>query len=383
MTSQTIKCPRCQNTIELNEAFSAQVKTQVEEQLRQEYNKKFKDELLKREEKIKKEKDEELQNSLKDLEVNLRSKEDRLKEAQQREIELLQKKRELEDREQVLRLEMERKLTDERQKISDDARSRVLEEIRLKDAEKDKHIADLRKQIDELSRRAGQGSQQAQGEIMEVELEQWLRSEFPHDDIKPVPKGIRGADVIQEVFSRAGQKCGSILWESKRTKTWSDQWIQKLKDDQREIKSNVAVIVSAALPKEIAFIGNVEGIWVSDFSTAMGLASVLRAGMIEVSQTRTALIGKNEKMELLYSYLSGPEFRQRIEAVVETFSGMKADLDTEKRAMDRLWQKREKQIERVIQNTTRLYGELEGIMGISLPVVSTLELPLEDPDEQN
>lgn len=378
MNEQTIKCPKCGTSIELNQALSSQIGSEIEEKLRQEFNQKYKDEIAKREAKIKKEKDDEINITVKDLQEQLNQKSERLKDAQKKELDLLKKQHDLEEREHAFKLDMERKLTEERNKIRNDIASKLSEEHRMKDAEKEKQINDLRKQIEELNRKAEQGSQQSQGEVMEVELENILRQTFPLDNIHPVPKGVKGADVIQQVYSKAGQLCGTILWESKRTKNWSDVWIQKLKDDQREVKANIAVIVSAVLPKDVHYIGNNDGVWVTDFSTAMGLASVLRTNIIEIAKTRNAMIGKNEKMESLYNYLSGQEFRQRIEAIVESFGAMKADLEAEKRAMDKIWQKREKQIERVVQNTSRMHGELEGIMGNSLLPVQILELPLDD-----
>ena len=341
MNEQTIKCPKCGTGIELNQALSSQIGSEIEEKLRLEFNQKYKDEIAKREAKIKKEKDDEINVTLKDLQEQIALKSEKLKDAQEKELEFLKKQRDLEEREHAFKLDLERKLTEERNKIRNDVASKLSEEHRMKDAEKEKQINDLRKQIEELNRKAEQGSQQSQGEVMEVELENVLRQTFRLDRIDPVPKGVKGADVIHHVYSKTGQACGTILWESKRTKNWSDGWIQKLKDDQREVKANIAVIVSAVLPKEIRYIGNLEGVWITDFSTAMGLAAVLRTNIIEVAQTRNSMIGKNEKMESLYNYLSGQEFRQRIEAIVESFASMKADLESEKRAMDKIWQKRE------------------------------------------
>ncbi len=378
MNAQTIKCPKCATSIELNQALSSQIGSEIEEKLRQEFNQKYKDEIAKREAKIKKEKDEEINITVKDLQEQLNQKSEKLKDAQKKELDLLKKQHDLEEREHAFKLDMERRLTEERNKIRNDIASKLSDEHRMKDAEKEKQINDLRKQIEELNRKAEQGSQQAQGEVMEVELENILRQTFPLDNIHPVPKGVKGADVIQHVYSKSGQLCGTILWESKRTKNWSDGWVQKLKDDQREVKANIAVIVSAVLPKDVHYIGNNDGVWVTDFSTAMGLASVLRTNIMEIAKTRNAMIGKNEKMESLYNYLSGQEFRQRIEAIVESFASMKADLEAEKRAMEKIWQKRERQIERVVQNTSRMHGELEGIMGNSLQPVQILELPLND-----
>ncbi|KAB2879600.1 DUF2130 domain-containing protein [bacterium] len=383
MKEQTIKCPQCGQIIELNQALSSQISFEIEEKLRLEFNQRFKDEIGKREEKIKKEKDEEIHVLVKDLREQLNHKSDKLKDAQQKELDFLKRQRELEDREHAFKLEMERKLTEERSKIRSDVSMKLSEEHRMKDAEKEKQINDLRRQIEELNRKAELGSQQSQGEVMELELENVLRQTFRHDNIEPVPKGVKGADVMQHVYSKSGQLCGTILWESKRTKNWSDGWIQKLKDDQREVKASIAVIVSAVLPKDVSYIGNNEGIWITDFSTAMGLAAVLRTNIIEIAQTQNSMMGRNEKKDLLYNYLSSQVFRQRIEAIVESFKAMNDDLESEKRAMYKIWEKRKKQIDRVIQNTSEMHGELEGIMGNALPPVQMLELPLDDIDNNS
>ncbi|MBL7959162.1 DUF2130 domain-containing protein [bacterium] len=383
MKEQTIKCPQCGQIIELNQALSSQISLEIEEKLRLEFNQKFKDEKGKLEAKIKKEKEDELGIQLKDLQEQLNEKTDKLNDARQKELDLLKKQRDLEEREHTFKLEMERKHTEERNKIRNDVLSKLSEEHRMKDAEKEKQINDLRKQIEELNRKAEQGSQQSQGEVMEVELENALRQTFRHDNIEPVPKGVKGADVMQHVYSKSGQLCGTILWESKRTKNWSDGWIQKLKDDQREVKASIAVIVSAVLPKDVSYIGNNEGVWITDFSTAMGLAAVLRTNIIEITQTQNSMMGRNEKKDLLYNYLSSQVFRQRIEAIVESFKAMNDDLESEKRAMYKIWEKRKKQIDRVVQNTSEMHGELEGIMGNALPPVQMLELPLDDIDNNS
>ncbi|NUM79444.1 DUF2130 domain-containing protein [bacterium] len=377
MTERTVICPKCGNKIELTEAFTKQVSKEVEERVREEFGQKYRKAVKDAEEKVRKEAEADLNLKLKYLQEQLDTKSERLKEAEEKELALLKRQRDLEDRERAFKLEMERKLSEERQKIWDDAAVKLAEANQLKDAERDKREADLRKQIDELKRKAEQGSQQSQGEILEVELENLLKEQFRYDDIVPVPKGVRGADVIQRVKLQNGKECGTIIWESKRTKSWSDGWVQKLKDDQRDVKANIAVIVSIVLPKDMTVIGNVEGVWIVDFHAAVGLAAVLRSAMIDLAQAQAAAEGKNEKMEMMYAYLSGQEFRQRIEAIVESFSAMKEDLDSEKRAMEKIWSKREKQIERVLLNTSRLYGELQGIIGQSLQPISNLELPFE------
>lgn len=328
--------------------------------------------------------------ALADLQEQLSERTKQLSDAQEQELVLRKRQRELEERERSLGLELERKLDEERGKIREDALAKADEDHRLRDREKDKQLEEMRKQIEDLKRKAEQGSQQAQGEVQELELEDVLRTIFRFDEIEPVAKGVRGADVLQTVAAPSGKACGSILWESKRTKGWSDGWIQKLKDDQREAKADLGIIVSAVLPKGVGHIGCLDGVWVADFQSFIGLGMALRAGILQLSHVQNALAGKGEKMELIYRYLSGPEFRHRVEAIVETFVAMKGDLDSEKRATERTWAKREKQIERVIHNTSGMYGDLQGLIGASLSPIPSLELspeakttPSEDPAEQS
>ena len=193
-----------------------------------------------------------------------------------------------------------------------------------------------------------------------------MRAAFPLDQIEPVPKGITGADILQSVFSRNGHPCGVIIWETKRTKAWSDAWLQKLKEDQRRAKADIAILVSEVLPKDCKHFQEINGIWVSNPQCAVNLAAALRLVITQVAHAKLAAIGKNEKMEVLYHYLSGAEFRQRIEAIVEAFVEMQDELQEERRAAERRWAKREKQIQRVISNTSGMYGDLQGLIGSSL-----------------
>jgi hypothetical protein len=290
------------------------------------------------------------------------------------EIGLRKEKLEIEDARKGLELEMARRMESERKRVADDTEKRLTEQYRMKEAEKDKIIDDLKKKAEEFKRKAEQGSQQLQGEVAEISLEELLKASFPLDGIDEVPKGIRGADVIHSVCNQLGQPCGTLIWESKRTKAWSDGWIEKLKEDQREVKAEIAVLVSTVLPKGVNGFARINGVWVCEHSLTGCLAEALRIGLMDLSSAKLSVIGKNEKMEALYEYLSGPEFRQHVEGIVEAFASMRKDLDQEKRAMEKIWAKREKQIERVIKNMGRMYGSMEGIIGQSLPQLELLEL---------
>jgi hypothetical protein len=221
-------------------------------------------------------------------------------------------------------------------------------------------------------------SQQLQGEVQELALEGLLRQKFPRDAFDPVPKGEFGGDLIQHVVGPTGQICGSILWEAKRTKNWSDGWLAKLREDQRAAKADVALLVSHALPKGLQSFDFIDGVWVAEPPCAVPVAIALRESLIALSAARLAGEGQQTKMELVYQYLTGPRFRHRIEAVVERFSDMQADLDRERKAMMRLWAKREEQIRAVVEATAGLYGDLQGIAGRSLLEINGLEMPLLD-----
>ncbi len=230
---------------------------------------------------------------------------------------------------------------------------------------------------DELKRKLEQGSQQTQGEVFELQLEELLRSAFPADHIEPVPKGMNGADLVQRVLNRSGQLCGTIVWESKRTKNWSDGWLQKLKDDQRVLRAEIAVLVSEVMPKDCNNFMQLSGVWVSHISCAVSLAAVMRQYLLHLASTRAIAVGTAEKMEVLYRYVSSTEFRQRVEAVAETLIAMQKDLQEEKRVAERIWAKRDKQIERVIANTSGIYGDLQGLIGTSLQDIPVLIVRLD------
>jgi hypothetical protein len=241
----------------------------------------------------------------------------------------------------------------------------------------------MRKQIDELKKKSELGSQQAQGEVLELDLENILKSCFSHDNIEPVPKGIKGADVLHRVHSHSGHFCGTIVWETKRTKAWSDKWIAKLKEDQRRVKGEIAIILTTTLPKDVRSFAHINGVWVTDYSSMVGLATAIRMGLIEIANTKQAAVGKKGKMEVVYNYLSGSDFKQKVEAIADAFKDMKDDLEKEKKAFTKHWAKREKQLELVITNTAGMYGDIHGIIGTSLPEIKLLEIESEDDNDSS
>ena len=320
-------------------------------------------------------------SSLQDV---LKQRDTKLAEAQKAQAELIRKQRELDDAKRELDLTVEKRVQADLTTERDKARKEAEEELKLKVMEKDQTITAMQRQIEDLKRRAEQGSQQLQGEVQEMELEALLTAKFPRDTIQPVPKGEFGGDVLQRVIGPLNQACGTILWECKRTKNWSDGWLPKLREDQRTAKAEIAVIISQALPKDIETFGFVDGVWVADPKVTLPVAMSLRQSLIEVASVRQASEGQQTKMEMVYQYLTGPRFRQRVQAIVEAFSSMREDLDRERKAITRQWAKREEQIDRVMQATVGMYGDLQGIAGKTLQEIEglefqgMLELPLEN-----
>jgi hypothetical protein len=268
----------------------------------------------------------------------------------------------LEDEKKAMELENARKLDAERQKIAEEATKRISEEFHLREAEKDKKLQDAIKANEELRRKLEQGSQQ-----------EFLKSNFPFDSIEPVPKGVNGADVLQRVCSQTGRRCGTIVWESKRTKGWNEKWIAKLKEDQRLVNAEIAVLISDVLPKDVIGFAYRDGVWICSYQLIANLTNALRMQIIHVAAAKQMAAGKEGKMEALYNYVTSTEFIHRVQAIVEAFSAMQQDLHKERAVAERQWSKREKQIQQVIANTSGMYGDLQGYLGSSMQTIPALE----------
>lgn len=311
-----------------------------------------------------------------DLEEVLRERNAKLAEAQQAQAAVIRKERELEDARREMALTIEQQVQAGLGAARQQARKDVEEQIGLRLAEKEQTISAMQKQIEELKRKADQGSQQLQGEVQELELEDLLEARFPLDEITPVPKGEFGGDVLQAVRGPAGEACGTILWETKRTRNWSDGWLAKLRADQRAARADIAVLVSQALPREVDGFGFVDQVWVVAPRLAFPVAMTLRESLIEIARARQASQGLQTKTELVYQYLTGPRFRQRIQGIVEAFDTLRGDLEAERKLLTRQWAKREAQIDRVMQGTLGMYGDLQGIAGQGLQAIEGLETEL-------
>jgi len=402
----SVRCPRCSTSFELSDALTLELRdrlrielqadiTQREAQLhqQQEEARKRDEELSKArldleaevtrrtqtkvrdlEARAKADAEQALEARLKDLSEAVTRKDQDLQQFRELELGLRKKQRELEAAVLDADLKVQRTLAEERSKIREDAEARTQESHRLKDLEKDKLIQDLKSALDDMKRKADQGSMETQGEVLELDFEERLRRMFHLDDIQPVPRGIRGADLVQMVRTPVGADCGSIIWETKNTKAWSPGWISKLKDDMAETRASLAILVTVALPEGIARFGQVDGVWVSDPLSALPLAAALRQQLLQLERERQASTGKSVKMEMLYAYLAGNEFKGRVEGIVEAFTSLQDQLQRERRAMEKNWKEREKQIERVIKNTVGLYGDMQGIIGGQIPTIEALEL---------
>ncbi|MGA3315338.1 MAG: DUF2130 domain-containing protein [Candidatus Korobacteraceae bacterium] len=309
------------------------------------------------------------------VEQELAERQARLAEAENAELALRKERRTLEEEKQRLELEIERRLQTERRLIREATQKEEEETYLLKLAEKEKVISDMKKQVEELRRKAEQGSQQLQGEVLELELEAMLRTAFPADQIEPVPKGRHGGDVVQKVVGPNGLQCGTILWESKRTRSWSDTWLAKNREDVRLAGASVGAIVTTAMPKGVETFDRLENVWVAAMRCALPLAKALRHALIEAAMARVVTQGKDGKMERLYEYLIGPLFRNRVSAIVEACVSMQDDLEAEKRALTKNWAKRERRLELLMSGTAGMYGDLQALAGRSMPELHGLQIP--------
>lgn len=368
-----IKCPHCQKDVSLDDALTHQITADFQDKLEKEkaaWELQQKKDLW---EKAQKAAGEKIDQELKSLREENERRTKELDEARQMELKLRQEKNLLDEDRKNFELEKQRQMDAEREKIRKETAEGLLERHRLLDAEKDKKMSDMMRTIEELQQKAVQGSQQLQGEVLELELENELKQAFPLDEIVPVAKGINGADIVQKVRDSKGQICGVIVWESKRTKHWTDGWVGKLKEDLMRVKGDVAVLVTVVLPDGVKNFGHKDGVYVTTFECFTSLATLLRRTLIDHQMVKTSVVGKNEKMEMVYNYFLSSEFRQRVETIAEAFSAMKMDLENEKKIFTKMWAKREKEIERVVTNTVSMHGELQGLIGTALPTVDALE----------
>lgn len=366
MNDPMIVCPKCKATIKLNEVIAGPLIETVRHDIATEEAKKAKakmDEMLGSKE-----------QDLGEMRQVLNLKNQQLEVAQKAQAEAVKKERELDDAKRELDLTVENRVSSASRGIRDIARAEAEQSMNLKVTEKEEQLAGMTRQIDELKRRAEQGSQQAQGEALELELEAALIAKFPHDSVTPVSKGEIGADILQQVITLQGDEAGLIVWELKRTKAWSQGWLAKLREDQRRVTANIAVLVTQTMPEGVGLFDFIDGVWVVSIEAALPVAAMLRQALFELRGAKVVQIGLQDKQELVYAYLTGTKFRQRIQAIVEAFTSMQIDLNTEKKAITKQWSKREIQIEHVMTSTVGMYGDLQGIAGKTLKEIQGLTI---------
>jgi hypothetical protein len=416
-TESHIKCPNCGTDINVNNILSHQ----LEEEIRQKYQaqlteekqkyqkekdalnnekeefekqkkqdkalfeerleKQLKEERIAIESKLKTKLSEEQADQFKLLQEELNQKSEQVKELNRTKAEIERLKREKEEAKELAEAEAQKKLNEQLSTEKEKIRKSEEEKNELKMRDLQKQLDDQKRLTEEMKRKQEQGSMQLQGEVQELAIEEWLQTQFPLDSIEEIKKGARGGDCIQTVNTFAQQNCGKIYYESKRTKDFQGSWIEKFKADMREKAADIGVLVTEAMPSDMERMGLRDGIWVCTYEEFKGLSGVLRESIIQVSTALGSQVNKGDKMQLLYDYLTSNSFRMQVEAIVEGFSSMKSALESEKRAMQRIWKEREKQIDKVINNTIDMHASIRGIAGNAIQAVKALELPGEDLDE--
>ncbi len=380
-----IKCPNCGHQFELNESL----KNEVEKELRgkmQDWQKKKEEEFENQKTAIEtaaqKKAIEESAVKLKMLEEETRLKTQQLQDGEKKQLELLRDKSALEEKQKNFEMELEKRFLEKRKEIEDSTIKREQELFDLKTREYKLQMEQQQKLIEELKRKSEQGSMQLQGESQETLLEEILKENFPFDLIEEVGKGVEGADCIQTVRNSSGIICGKIIYESKRTKAWSNNWVDKLKTDKRNTGADVAILVTQIFPKDMDRFGEKEGIWICNFGEAGSVAHLLRNGIIKINEIQKAQEGKGDKMQMLYDYLTGNEFRGQVEAIMEGFMAMKQGITKERIQMEKIWKEREKQLEKVLISTSGMYGSVKGIAGASIGNIPLLDgTDVEDTDQ--
>ncbi len=402
----TVKCPNCKHEFPIGNALAQE----IENEIRSKYLKVYNDDKQKLElervqinklieqtksdaenqekiiaEKIKLQKAileqeatkkaaEEVDTRVKLMEKELQEKTAKIKEAQVKELELMQKEKAFLEKQELFAIEFEKQILEREKAIEERFKQKEAEKTDFKVKELEKKLADQKSLIETMQRKAEQGSMQMQGEVQELALEELLRHTFPIDMIEEVGKGVKGADAIQTVRNPLGKECGKIIYESKNTKAFGGDWIDKLKHDMRSSQADIAVIVTETMPKDMDRFGMKDGVWICNFTEIKSLAFVLRDSLVKIYAAQASQENKGDKMSMLYSYLTGTEFRQQIEAIVEGFTELQMGIQREKNSMQKIWKEREKQLEKVLLNTTNFYGSVKGIAGNAIGDIKLLEL---------
>lgn len=403
--NSTVKCPNCQHEFPIGNALAQEIENDIRSKYLKRYNddkqklESEKAQLAKESEQLKlqaenqeaiihdklklikqqleqeaiKKAATEMQVQFESVNIELTKKTQQLNESRAKELEMMRKQKEIQEREDNLKLELEKQLLERQKEIEEKAKKLEGERFELKIKELEKKLEDQKELAETMRRKAEQGSMQLQGEVQELALEELLRSSFPFDQIEEVGKGIKGADCIQHVRNSLAQSCGKIIYESKRTKAFTNEWIEKLKSDMRAQQADIAVIVTEALPKDMEYFGMKDGVWICRFTDLKALSFLLRDSLIKIHGALASQENKGDKMHLLYNYLTGNEFKQQIEAIVEGFIELKSSITKERAQMEKNFKEREKQLEKVLLNTTHFYGSVKGIAGNAIGDIKLLE----------
>lgn len=379
MMTNIIKCKHCGKEIEISEALFHRIKEEVLIEEQNKHKKELEEVSKNTEQTITQKLQKDFEFKFQTLEKEKEEEKERNKNLLKQLVDLTEELKSLRRRDEERELEMKQKLLKEEEKIKEETRKKVIEENELKGKEKDKKLHDALKQIEELKAGIQRGSEQAQGEVSELELENLLRKEFSNDQIGEIKKGQKGADIIQKVIDKKGNECGTILWESKNAQ-WNNTWIQKLKEDQRSSKSHLAVLVSENFPNTIKNTTFISGIWLTHRKYVILLATTLRFNLINLHYQKIMNVSKDQKLETIYQYITGTEFIYRIESIVESFTRLQNDIEREKRWFSTKWANQEKEIRKVIDNTHGMYGDFQTLTGRNL---KQLKSSLDDEDENN
>lgn len=399
-SSNLVACPNCKHEFSIESALSADIEKELKDRLTREYKDRWADFEKRQKEqneaerkRLHAEQEQELLKRRQELEEQIRTRlireseqqiefykkqseenEEKLKMMRKLEIEKLEMQQRMNELQGQYELQTRKMLLEKETEIKEKVLKEADQKNEMRIKEYQKQLEDQGKLIEEMRRKSEQGSMQLQGEVQELALEEMLRQVFPFDEFREVGKGVRGADLIQVVRNNLGLPCGTIIWESKRTKEFQPLWIEKFKADFRQGKGDIGVIVTQVLPREMDGFGLKDGVYVCKFSEAKSLAVILRQTLVKISETSAAQENKGEKMTMLYDYLTGNEFRHQIEAISEGFMSMKSEIIRERAAMERVWKEREKQIEKVLINTVGMYGSIKGIAGSAITEIKSLEI---------
>lgn len=406
--STEVKCPSCGHSFPLEEVIGKEYEQELrdkmiawqkrkdeeyqkkeedfklqQKELAAKYEQQFAKERLEIEEGMRKAIAVDFESKLNFLENANKENQEKLKLAGQKELDFLRKEQELKTRAEEIELEIQRKMQNERNLIIDQIKKQETEKNLLKETEHqlrikefEKQLEDQKKLVEEMRRKAQQGSMQLQGEVQELILEEILRVTFPFDEIGEVGKGVRGADCIQVVRNRFGQACGKIIYESKRTRDFANDWIDKLKKDMRKEGVDVAVIVTQVYPKGMDCFGERDGVWICSFDEIKAVAYVLRDGILKLYNASKSQENKGDKMHMLYDYLTGTEFSEQWKAIREGYMSMRLSIHKERDAMEKMWKMREKQLDKVLLNASSIKGSIEGIAG-----ADSISLSLSDDED--